>query len=135
MTTKETVNLEELETLYKGKIDFFTKKLEAIQILKQPEDSECPEVPIVPIHNKNTKEFHLDNTYNPNFSQKEKVYYALREIGSGFAIDVIRKLEELDKSIPLNRIAKLVIGNLSVLNRDGFIKHEALSARKFKYYI
>ncbi len=140
MTTKETVNLEELETLYKGKIDFFTKKLEAIQVLKQPEEVDSvqakrPSPPAVSSIKKTIKEYDVPLIYSTSLPQKDRVYFALREIGEGFMTDVRAKLNELDDTLPKNRIGKIVVGNLSILKKEGYIRHEALTARKFKYFI
>lgn len=143
MATADTKSLGEWEDYFKDKldfhtlkVDFYTKKLEAIKILKQPEGTDVPEIKkdsVTLEDNKNIKLLDVPNEYSITFTHKEKVYFALREIGSGLNKDVAIKLAQLEPG--LGKIKKIVTTNLDILRRDGNIKSEKIREKLSKFYI
>jgi hypothetical protein len=142
MATQETVNLKELEDFYRSKVDFhnkkvdfYIKKLEAVEILKQPEETETTILPLNDKLHKSLKIFLVPQEYSVALSQKEKVYFALREIKEGLNKEVAIQLAKLEPELGVKKIKKMVTTNLDILKREGYIRRTKIREKLSKYFI
>lgn len=72
--------------------------------------------------------------YDRNLKWEDKVLVALKELDSGFVVDVAAKLREFEPELQEEKAFKIATLYLSRLNRDGKIGYEK-HGRKYKYYI
>ncbi|MDO8998698.1 MAG: hypothetical protein Q7W45_02955 [Bacteroidota bacterium] len=132
---KENEILSSLEILYRGKVEFYTKKLEAILTLKEDETvghlnakSVLGDIPKVTA-------FNVPLQYDRNFSQDQKVYFALRNIESGFVDDVATELAKLQSdTYDFDSAKKIATQKLSKLNGEQKIDFIKIG-NKYKYLI
>tara|TARA_R110002051_G_scaffold149010_1_gene221537 strand:- start:4141 stop:4533 length:393 start_codon:yes stop_codon:yes gene_type:complete len=72
-------------------------------------------------------------TYDIEWSQKEKVKYALKLIGRGVVDEVAEKLNEIDSTINLDNAKRICTTKLSQLYRDKEIDAKKVG-KKYRYY-
>ena len=132
MNLKENEYLSSLEALYRGKIDFYTKKLDAILILKEEET-----VGLINSEGRDLRKetpFNVPLEFDKYLTQDQKVYFALRNIEVGFVEDVAKELVKLDNAYDIESAKNLATQKLSKLkgeNKIDFIKMGV----KYKYMI
>jgi hypothetical protein len=130
ITEKET--LLNLQGLYRAQIKTAQEKLESVNSLLELLD----DVPNASINiNTNTKPFDIPLVFDADkLSQREQVYFSLRNIGSGFVTDVVNEWIRLGAKLSPDVCFARATYFLSEFKRHGHIDYQK-QGKKFKYKI